>query len=142
MLRNSLLVLAALTLVACDSNTEPVALEGCYELQLGTWSPPPEQYMAPPTRVELSVVMGNNGLESGRTVVRGANGATNNYRWSWWQADGADVVMVFSTGFTGLRFELTQSGGTLRGRGETFADHPETTAFADITLSRITCTQT
>ena len=141
MLRNGLLILSAFTLTACDSFIEPVAVEGCYQLQLGTWSPAPEQFIAPPARVELSAVMGNNGLENGRTVVRGANGASNDYRWSWWQADGGGVLIVFSTGFTGLRFELTQNGGTLRGRGETFADHPETTAFADITLQRIACTQ-
>jgi len=141
MLRNRMLLLAVLSLVACENNTEPVALEGCYELQLGTWSPPPEEYMAPPARVELTAVPGTSGLENGRTVVRGANGATNDYRWSWWQMDGKDVVMVFSTGFTGLRFELTQSGSTLRGRGETFLDYPGTTAFADITLNRIACAQ-
>ena len=141
MLRNSLLLISVLALAACDSNTEPVALEGCYQIQMSTWSPAPEQYMAPPTRVELTAVTGSNGLENGRTVVRAANGAINDYRWSWWQADGKDVVMVFSTGFTGLRFELTQNGGALSGRGETFADHPETTSFANITLNRISCAQ-
>ena len=140
--RAGLLLIAVLAAAACEDSTEPLpTLNGCYDLVLGTWRPAPEQYIEPPTRVENKPEIGDNGLETGRTVVRAAAGSTpNHYRWSWWQSVGSDsVVVVFSTGFTGLRFDLNRAGTTLTGRGQTFADHPEVTAFADVTLSPRPC---
>lgn len=94
-------------------------LVGCYELQLGAWSPALGPYDAPlqtpPARFELRPEAGEGVFERGRTVARPVidGGRTPN---AFWERIGTDSVAVtWTDGHVGVMLRLEASDRPLQG---------------------------
>lgn len=134
-----------LTLAACSDDTTAPNLEppGCYLLELGDWSGARES-VDPPLAIRLLDDVGTDVLENGKTLARPVDPddpAFQFFEWAWWDKPmDTQLVVVFTTGFTGIRLILTREATAWEGNAEAFTDvAPGVEATATARLSSASC---
>jgi predicted amidohydrolase len=117
----------------------------CYEVQLGTWTPPLDLgedtvFRVPPRRFRVDArpdpMLGPQAYPL-RTLAGAAGPVHSRGWWSAVRQDSADIV--FTTGFSGLVLHVHRDGGTWRGTASTFWDFPRQRQTAQVTLASTTC---
>ena len=153
------LVLVAFALLTCvqpaedqsrpvQSSGEPSALAGCYELKLGRWWPSgfgeDNVFATPPTKIQLLPVLGTEGFEKDRLLVRPFPNKPESVffrrRYSHWRIQGTDSVqLTWTTGFSGVVINLAGQGSELSGWAHPFWDFPRFPRIAHVTAKRFAC---
>jgi hypothetical protein len=143
-----LLTLPVLGTSAVAQVQSPANLAGCYSLTLGTWSPPLRHASAsqtPPRHLRLDTVPAVRSRPQDSLWAVHPSTLVARGRWpASWRLRAADsALVVWSTGFSGVRLHLRIFGDSLRGEAATFSDAriigdpPEPRASVD--LVRETC---
>ena len=136
-------VVALLVSGACSESpiTAPSPL-ACYTLTLGAWNAAlPEPLPPPPATLQLTDSLGTHILENGRRVVRTLPaGSQKSYLFQFWEPrEHGDVLVVFSTGFTGMTLDLAPEGDDLEGTARAFFDFGTFDLQAPVQLTRSAC---
>jgi hypothetical protein len=120
----------------------------CYDIRLGDWTPrlklgEDTAYVLPPRRISVAP----NETGAWRPLVELAHDVRavvprpgSQHRRGYWRtlpADSAEVV--FTTGFSGVRFFVHRDGDNWRGVAETFWDFDRPSQHAPVTLTRASC---
>ena len=138
-------ILASAAWAGEAGSTTPQSVAGCYALSIGKWSPPvalgeDSKDVAPPAVVRLLTTRGSGGIESMGMAVRPARGsAPSIHRASYWLFEKDRVVVVWTTGFSGLRMTLHPSPTGLQGEAESFWDFDRPTQRAHVDATRVGC---
>ena len=125
-----LALLTALLAALPDALAGQVAqLLGCYDLDVGAWSPSVSLaedsfYVAPPSRFELTDSAVGRSRQPDPTVfaVLPAPGALPSvHEYAYWSASTVDSLqMVWSNGFSGIRLQLHATEAGFQGRATSF----------------------
>jgi hypothetical protein len=125
---------------AAEAGSTPQSVAGCYALSIGKWSPPvalgeDSKDVAPPAVVRLLTTRGSEGM-----LVRPARGsAPSIHRTSYWLVEVDRVVVVWTTGYSGLRMTLHPSPTGFQGEAESFWDFDHPTQRAHVHATRVGC---
>lgn len=130
-----------------EKHIRPEAVQGCYDLTLSPWFPEmklgdDEEFITPPTRIQLFAEKGTEGWESEGYIVRAAPGIKPSiHRGAYWLPKGSkSLKIVFTTGFSGLAMDLkTADAETLHGKATTFWDSDRKKQTAEVTAHRAPC---
>ena len=147
--RRAFVSIQAAVIVACAlgpaaaGDITPQSVAGCYALSIGKWSPTvalgeDSKDVAPPAVVRLFTTRGSS--DSKGMLVRPARGsAPSIHRTSYWLVEVDQVVMVWTTGFSGLRMTLHPSAMGFQGEAESFWDFDHPTQRARVDAKRVAC---
>jgi len=129
----------------------PAEIRGCYDLQFGSWSPPPHQPLdtlryLPPPRVEFDTVPWNQWSEDTEAflVKPAPDSRSSRHRFTMWEVQEDSVLAVWSTGYVGVRVYLGKEGDHLSGRAETFSDSygpGDRDYLSDVNAIRVPCSK-
>ena len=146
MLRRAILLtlfMAADVATVCAQIADPQV--GCYEVELGEWSPPlspgADRYHVPPRRVHLTDSIGTQGRERGRMLVRPLIPHLVLQPTAYWQRMRPDSVSLrWSDGLAGVQLDLAAGPDSMHGQATAFTDVvgvrlPEAAAV----LRRVSC---
>ena len=123
----------------------PQSVAGCYALSIGKWSPTialgeDSKDVAPPAVVRLFTTPGRGDLEGQGMLVRPARSSRPSiHRGSFWFVEEDRVVVVWTTGFSGLRMSLRPSPTGLEGEAESFWDVDRPPQRAHVDATRVGC---
>src|SRR5215470_3609116 len=151
--RVTLLVVVFVLARSCGTSTDsrtpavpltPESVQGCYELSLAKWSPDLGEdsvFATPPKRINLLGEKGSNYFESKGYLLRPAPGEQPSiHRSAYWRLEGTDkLILVWTTGFSGVEVDLHRQGDTLVGVAEPFWDFPRRGRKSKAVAQRIPC---
>ena len=139
-----LLPILFLAIASLPQHTVEHRVLGCWIVQLGQWQPTMAYeadsiFVTPPAKIEFKEEGGQEGRY--RWPVLPANGAEPSiHNIAYFQAIGTDSLMiVWSTGYSGLFMRLAVAEDTLRGTAKTFWDFDRPQQTASVILVRIDC---
>ena len=121
---------------------------GCYELKLGRWWPwsfgEDNEFVTPPTKIQLLPVPGTVGFEQNGFVIRRIppdEGSTfGRRRSSYWQVrSGTHVDLIWTNGLSGVTVNLRKHGDKLRGWAHPHFDFPTLPRIMHVTARPIAC---
>ena len=122
----------------------PESVQGCYELSIAKWSPDLGEdsvFATPPKRIILLGEKGSNHFESNGYLLRPAPGEEPSiHRSAYWRLEGTDkLILVWTTGFSGVEVKLHRQGDALVGKAEPFWDFPRRGRKSKAVAQRIEC---
>jgi len=125
----------------------PEAIQGCYDLTLSPWFPEmklgeDEEFITPPTRIQLFAERGTDFLETNGYIVRPAPGVKPSiHRSSYWMPKRSkSIEIVWTTGLSGLTMVLkTSDAEVLHGKAQTFWDFDRKKQTAEVVARRVEC---
>jgi hypothetical protein len=122
---------------------------GCYSLTLSSWRPAMDlrgdiTFATPPATIELTGTEGGLGLEKGYLLVKPAPGFKPSiHDFAHWRlTPNQRIEIVWTTGFSGLRMDLTPQAWGLIGKAHTFWDVPGSIQWANVRAERTPCQRT
>jgi len=121
---------------------------GCYELHLGRWWPwgmgEDTPLVTPPSRIELKLERGSNGFEKDELLIRQIPAAQDSRGSAFWvPGDHANVLLVWTNGFSGVGLRLTKNGNVLSGWAHAhFEVRLRPPHVAHVTAKAIPCPET
>jgi hypothetical protein len=132
-----------------SSLVSPATISGCYQLTLSEWRPKQNLgedavFITPPATVQLLNERGSSGWESSGFIARPAPGVPPTiHRGSYWLPTGTrSIMIVWTTGFSGLKMNLTLEDSGLRGTAESFWDFPQRHQTSDVVAHKVDCSET
>lgn len=120
------------------------AFAGCYALELGRWWPwgmgEDTKFVTPPQSIVLQLEHGTVDFEQNGLVIRAIPSGPASRRSSYWVPQtGNGVVLIWTTGFSGVSLRLHKHGDELRGWAHAFFDFPRPPHVAHVKARRIAC---
>jgi hypothetical protein len=126
----------------------PESVQGCYQLDMTPWTPDLKlgedaKFVTPPKRIRLSLERGTKGFETEGFILRPASGEKPSIHGSsYWKPDRSDsIILVWTTGFSGLGIRLHLEDGKLRGLARTFWDFDRKEQKSKVVAEKIVCDQ-
>jgi len=101
-----------------------------------------EQFITPPSRIQLFSTKGTESLESNGYLVRPAPGVQPSVHSStyWTPKSAKGLEITFTTGFSGVVLSLkTSDAEVLHGKATTFWDFSRKKQTAEVTARRVPC---
>lgn len=117
-------------------------LSGCWTVTLGAYAPAMDLgadsgYSRPPKRIDLDSVRGSRLASYGWTIRPSLGIPTSIDESSYFNPIGADsVLLIWTTGFSGLKIRAAIGNDTLRGVATPFWDFPRAAQHAQVVLVR------
>lgn len=120
------------------------AFAGCYELRLGRWWPwgmgEDTVFATPPKQVELTVERATTGLGKDHFFIRQIPSVEGSRRSAIWiPQDRNHVMLVWSTGFSGVYVNLMKKDRHLSGWAHAHFDFPRIPHVAHVRTEPIAC---
>jgi hypothetical protein len=126
------------------SSAAAAPFAGCYELHLGRWWPwgmgDDTKFATPPPRIELKLQHGAEGFEQNGLLIRAIPPGTVSRRASYWLPQPYNrVVLIWTSGFSGVSLRLHKNWDDLGGWAHAFFDFPRPPHVAHVKAKRIAC---
>ena len=124
------------------------ALAGCYELKLGRWWPwsfgEDNQFVTPPTKIQLLPVPGSEGFEINGSLIRpippSQRTTFGRRQFSYWQMSSESRLdLIWTDGLSGVTLKLTRHRDKLRGWAHPHFDFPTLPRLMHVTAVRTAC---